>query len=187
MMGKKLYKTSLLNIFRLVVLAVFVFFVNNFYLETFTQEKFQTEHKFKLIDVLQYHYKYPQEAIIFFFIILGPAVYYSFIRGIRFYERGLVFNRGIPFLNRPVMYEEIETYKLLHPDFAISIHTPNGEAFVVADNNIDRVIAILDQHGIRSDLASDEFVRLISNYRKFIYILLGFVGVLFLIRKIGLI
>jgi hypothetical protein len=186
-MGKKLYQTSLLNVFRLVVLVVVIFFTNNFYLETFTQEKFQIEHKFKLIDVLQYHYKYPQEAIIFFLVILAPAVYYSFIRGIRFYEKGLVFNRGLPFLNRPVLYSEIETYKLLHTEFAISVHTPNGEAFVVADNNINRVIGILDQHGIKSDLASDEFARLISNYRKFIYILLGFTALLFLMRKIGLI
>jgi hypothetical protein len=182
-LGKKLYKTSMLNIFRLIILAIVVFFLNNFYLETFTNENFQLEARFKILDVISYHLQYPKAFITFFFTILVPAIYYAFIRGIRFHEHGFVFNRGVPFMGVGVPYSEIETYKLLHPDLAISIHTKSGEAFIVADNNIGRVIALLDQHNIRGNLASDEFVRLISNYRKFILGMVWFTVFVFLIRK----
>lgn len=184
-LGKKLYRTSMLNVFRLIILAVVVFFFNNFYLETFTYEKFQLESKFKFVDVIQYHITYPEEFLTFFFIIVIPAIYYAFIRGIRFHERGLVYNGGVPFMNRGVLYDDVETYKLLHPDLAISIHTKKGDVFVVADNHIERVIAILDQHNIKGNLAADEFVHLIGNYRRFIYIMLSFTVIVFILKKLA--
>ena len=186
MMGKKLYKTSMITVFKLIILAVVVFFLNNFYLETFTYEKFQLESKFKFLDVINYHLKYPHEFIMFFCVILIPAIYYAFIRGIGFHEKGFIYNGGLPFMNRGVQYTDVETYKLLHPQMAISIHTKKGDVFVVADNNIERVIAILDQHNIQGNLAPDEFVRLIANYRKFILFLLAFVSIVFIVKKLGL-
>jgi hypothetical protein len=56
----------------------------------------------------------------------------------------------------------------------------------VADNNIERVIAILDQHNISGDLAQDEFVKLFANFKKFIFIVFAFTIVLFLVKKLGL-
>lgn len=182
-LGKKLYKTSMVNVFRMIILAVVVFFFNNFYLETFANEKFRLESKFKFLDVINYHYRYPEEFITFFCIILLPALYYAFIRGICFCEKGFVYNGGVPFMNRSISFENIDTYKLLHPELAISVHTKNGDVFVVADNNIGRVIAILDQHNIKGNLASDEFAKVITNYQKFIYLILILITVAFLMKK----
>ncbi len=176
----------MLNIFRLFILAVTVFFLNNFYLETFTYEKFQLARRFKILDVIDYHMKYPAEFLTFFILIIVPAIYYGFIRGVRFYEKGFVFNRGIPFLNRAVLYSEVTTYKLLHPELAISIHVGNGDIYLIADNAVERVIAILDQQNIRGDLAQDGFVRVISNYKKFFFVIICFTIFLFVIKKLGL-
>jgi len=186
MLGKKLYKTSMLNVFRLFILAVTVFFFNNFYLETFTYEKFQVARRFKILDVIDYHMKYPAEFLTFFVLIIVPAIYYSFIRGVRFYEKGFVFNRGIPFLNRPILYSDVTTYKLLHPELAISISVNNGDIYLIADNSVERVIAILDQQNIKGDLAQDGFVRVISNYKKFFLVIVSFLMFLFVIKKMGL-
>lgn len=186
MLGKKLYKTSMLNTFRLAILAIVVFFFNGFYLETFTYENFQLERKFKILDVIDYHYRYPNEFITFFLLVIIPAVYYGFIRGVRFHEKGFVYNRGLPFFNKAINYEEIKNYKLLHPKKAISIHSQKGDVFVVADNNVERVIAILDQHNIKGDLAQDDYVKLISNYKKFMLMVIVFTVFVFVFKKLNL-
>lgn len=186
MLGKKLYRTSMLNIFRMAILALVVFFFNDFYLDTFTYENFQLERRFKILDVINYHYRYPTEFITFFCLIIIPAVYYSFLRGVRLHEKGLVYNRGLPFFNKRVNYDDIKTYKLLHPKKAISIHTRSGEIFVIADNNVERVIAILDQQNIQGDLAQDEYVKLITNYKRFMMMVIFFAFSVFVMKKLGL-
>jgi len=185
MLGKKLYKTSMLNIFRLIILAITISFFNNFYLETFTYEKFQSGGHFRVLDVIEYHYNYPFEFISFFCLIIIPAVYYGFIRGVRFHEKGFVYNRGLPFFNKAVLYTEIKSYKLLHPNKAISIQSHKGDIFVVADNHTERVIAILDQHDIKGDLAQDDYVKLIANYGKFAMIVIAFTIFLFVSKRLG--
>lgn len=186
MLGKKIYKTSMLNLFRLALFGIVMFFFNDFYLETYTYEKFQINRKFEILDVLEYHYRYPYEALSFLIFILAPAFYYSLIRGVKFCERGFVYNRGLPFFNKAVLYEEIKGFKLLHPKKAISIHSKKGDVFVVADNNVERVIAILDQHNIQGDLAQDDYVKLITNYKKFMMIVIAFTIFIFVIKKLGL-
>lgn len=186
MLGKKLYKTSMINIFRLIILAITIFFFNDFYLETFTYEKFQSFGRFKILDVIDYHLMYPHEFVTFFCLIIIPAVYYGFIRGARFHEKGFTYNRGLPFLNKAVPYEDITTYKLLHPKKAISIHSKKGDVYVIADNDAERVIAILDQHNIKGDLAQDDYVRLIANYSKFAMIVIVFTLFLFVMKKLEL-
>lgn len=186
MLGKRLYKTSMLNVFRLVIAALVIFFFNNFYLETFTYENLQLNRRFRILDVIDYHYHYPAEFITFFCLIIIPAVYYGFIRGVRFYEKGFIFNRGLPFLNKAISYSDIKTYKLLHPKKAISIHANNGDIFVIADNSVERVIAILDQQNIHGDLAQDNYVRLFGNYKKFLMMVVGFTVFIFIFKKLGL-
>lgn len=186
MLGKKLYKTGMINIFRLIILSVVIFFTNDFILDTYTYEKFQLLRTFKLLDILEYHYKYPSEFAAFFFVILGPSFYYSFIRGVRFHEKGFVYNRGIPFMNRIVLYSEIETYKMLHPTLVLAIHTKKGEVYVIADNSVERIVAILDQHNIQGNLAQDEYAKLITNFRKFMMVVLAFTLIVFVAKKLGL-
>jgi hypothetical protein len=186
MLGKRLYKTSMLNIFRLAILAVVIIFINNFILETYTYEKFRADGNFEIIDVIKYHYKYPLEFVTFFFLVLAPAIYYTLIRGVRFHEKGFVFNRGIPLMNKVVPYAEVKTYKLLHPKHIVTIHTHKGDVFLVADNSVDRVIAILDQQNIQGDFGRDDYINLITNFKKFTFVVLGFTIVVFLLKKIGI-
>jgi len=185
MLGKKLYKTSMINVLKLIILVIVLIFLNDFILDTYTYEKFQADGRFKIIDVIQYHYKYPHEFIIFFFLFLAPAFYYSLIRGTRFFERGFIFNKGFPFLGKEVLYTEIKTYKLLHPNLLLSIHTKNGEIYLIADNSVERVIAILDQHNIQGDLARDDYANLITNFKKFILVVLSFTVLIFTLKKLG--
>lgn len=185
MLGKKLYRTGMLNIFRLIILAIVIFFLNDFILDTYTYEKFQALRQFQILDVINYHYKYPYEFITFFFLIIIPAIYYALIRGVRFHEKGFVFNRGLPFMNKTVKYEDVKTYKLLHPKFIVTIHTKSGDVYLIADNTVERVIAILDQHNIQGDLARDDYTKLITNFRKFIIVVLSFTTIVFIVKKLG--
>jgi len=184
MLGKKLYKTSTLNLFRIIILLIVIFFLNDFVLDTYTYEKFQANGRFKIIDVINYHYKYPAEAITFFLLVIVPAFYYSVLRGNRFYERGMIYNRGLPFLNQTIQYSDIRTYRLLHPKHLLMIHTEKG-IYLIADNSIERVIAILDQHNILGDLAKDDYSNLLMSLKKFIMLLVSFTLVVFLLKKIG--
>ncbi len=185
MLGKKLYKTSMIGSFKLIILVVVIFFLNDFILDTYTYEKFQLLRRFKILDVLGYHYKYPYEFITFFLIIIVPAFYYAFIRGVSFYEKGFVYNRGLPFMNRTVLYTEVQTFKLLHPKLVVTIHTKKSDVYVIADKSVERIVAILDQHNIQGDLARDDYTNLIANFRKFIVIVLTFTLVVFMLKKFG--
>lgn len=192
MLGKKLYKTSMLNLFRLAVLAVVIFFFSDFYLETITAPKFQTMmieastqgFLARVLTFFRYHYQYPRDLIAFLGTIIVPAVYYAFIRGVRFHEKGFAFNRGIPFLNHVISYEDVKRYKLFHPKYAISMHLKNGDSFVIADNSVERVIAILDQHNIPGDLG-DDYTKIFTNFKRVVLFVLCFTVLLFLIRKLG--
>jgi hypothetical protein len=48
------------------------------------------------------------------------------------------------------------------------------------------VIAILDQHNIQGDLAQDDYVKLISNYKMFMMMVIGFTVFVFAMKKFGL-
>ncbi len=192
MLGRRLYKTSMLNLFRLGVLAVVIFFFSDFYLETITAPKFQEmlielpsrTLLARLLTFFKYHYAYPRDLMAFMGTIIAPAVYYAFIRGVRFHEKAFAFNRGIPFLNHIIKYEDVKRYKLFHPKYAISMHLHNGDSFVIADNAVERVIAILDQHNIAGDLA-DDYTKLFTNFKRVVIFVICFTVLLFLIRKLG--
>jgi hypothetical protein len=192
MLGKKLYKTSMLWAFKFIVFALVLFFLNDFYLDTITDDRFSkmvTEggsRGRRVLDFFEFILKYPGDAISFALMIVLPAFYFAFIRGVRFYEKAVVVNRGIPFFNQKIPYDEVKTYKLLHPQLAISMHTKNGDIFVIADEQVERAIAILDQHNIQGDLGQGDLVKIFANYKKFIVFIASFVILLFIVRKLGL-
>ncbi len=192
MLGKKLYKTSMLWAFKFVVLALVLFFLNDFYLDTITDDRFAkmvTEggsRGRRFLDFFEFILKYPGDAISFGLMILLPAIYFAFIRGVRFFEKAVVVNRGIPFFNQTIPYDQVKTFKLLHPKLAISMHTKSGDAFVIADEHVERAIAILDQHNIQGDLGQSDLMKIFANYKKFVVFIASFVILLFLVRKLGL-
>lgn len=191
MLGKKLYRTSMLNLFRLAVFGVVIFFINDFYLETISNDTFirmlqlpaSFMTKFRIF--WSYVYLYPTDFINLVVIVIIPAIYFAFIRGVRFHEKGFVFNKGVPFVDTTVLYPEVKSYKLLHPKMAIWISTKGGDSFIVADNNIERVIAILDQHNVSGELASEQYVKIVSNYKRFVYACVMAFFIVFAVRKLG--
>lgn len=192
MLGKRIYKTHMLTIFRVMVLGVVIFFVNDFYLETISNATFLSMIDSPLAPFLKkavvffkFHYKYPADFLNLLLVVLTPAFYFAFIRGVRFHEKGFVFNRGVPFLDHTVIYEDVKSYKLLHPKQAIWLTTKGGDSFIVGDNNIERVIAILDQHNVPGDLTVDQYVKLVSNYKRFIIFCVVAFFIIFAIRKLG--
>lgn len=88
-------------------------------------------------------------------------------------------------MNRKVFYSDIQTFKLLHPNLVVTIHTKKSDVYVIADKSVERIVAILDQHNIKGDLARDDYTNLIANFRKFIIIVLTFTLVVFLTKKLG--
>lgn len=191
MLGKKLYCTHMLNIFRLMVFGVVLFFVNDFYLETITNSTYQqmvvTPANFvtRFSIFWNYVYRYPTDFVNLVVIVIIPAIYFAFIRGVRFHEKGFVFNKGVPFVDTTVLYPDVKSYKLLHPKQAIWVSTKGGDSFIIADNNVERVIAILDQHNVSGDLAVDQYVKIVSNYKRFIMFLVVAFFIIFAIRKLG--
>jgi len=183
--GKRIYRTSMLGSMRLVLLSVVVFFYHDLYLGTFQEEKFLASARFKFMDVIAFHLKYPSEFIWLTCLIMPPFIYYSFIRGVRFFEKGYLFNNGLPFLNTWATYEEIKNYKILAPKSTIALFTGAGDIRLVVDGNIERVIAILDQHAVKGDLAQDAYVKLLTNIRKFVYVVLVFTLVIYAALKMG--
>lgn len=183
--GKKIYRASLLAPFRIVMFALAFFFYRDFYLSTFQEEKFLAGGKLGFWDVLNYHYRYPTELAILSLLMLTPIIYYGFIRGARFYEKGYVFNQGLPFFNIWVPYNEIQQYKLLLPKSILAIFTKAGDIHVVSDGHIERIIGVLDQHNVPGDLAQDAYVRLIQNVRKFFMVVLAFTVALYAVNKLG--
>lgn len=192
MLGKRLYRTSMLNLFRLMVLGVVVFFVNDFYLETISNTTYlqmlselTPRFGYRLMNFLIYTYKYPADFISLLLTVIVPAIYFAFVRGVRFHEKGFVFNKGVPFMDSTVLYPDVKSYKLLHPKQALWLTTKGGDSFIVADNNIERVIAILDQHNVQGDLAVDQYVKFVNNYKRFVMFLITAFFIIFAIRKLG--
>ncbi len=183
--GKRIYRTSMLGVFRLVLLALILFFFNDFYLSTFQEPKFLAQGNLDFWAVCRFHWRYPTEFFSLAGLVLVPAFYYAFIRGVRFFEKGYLFNRGLPFFNTWVPYEDVKQYKLLLPNAILAVFTKSGDIHMVADGDIERVIALLDQHGVPGNLAQDEYVRLIKNMRKFVFVVLAFTALLYVVKKFG--
>lgn len=183
--GKKIYRTALLWPFRLTMFVLAFSFYRDTYLSTFQDPKFIETGSYAIWDAIQFHYKYPVEVVTLSFLVLTPIIYYGFIRGTRFFEKGYLFNKGLPFVNTWVPYEEIKQYKLLVPKSILAIFTKSGEIHVVSDGNIERVLALLDQHNVPGDLAQDAYVHLIQNIFKFFVIVLSFTLLIFIINKFG--
>ncbi|MBY0515277.1 MAG: hypothetical protein K2P81_00100 [Bacteriovoracaceae bacterium] len=183
--GKKIYRTSMIAPLRLVLLGLVAFFFHDLYLGTFQEDKFLSAGAFRLLDVARFHLKYPAEFIWLSTLSLPPFLYYAFIRGVRFYEKGYRFNKGIPFLNSWHKYEDIKQYKLLAPKSTLAVFTNSGDIQLVVDGNIERVIAILDQHGAKGDLTQDAYVKLVQNLRNFCLLVIAFTMVLYAALKMG--
>lgn len=123
--------------------------------QTYSDPHFMQYEDKSLSALFRFHTIYPQEIVIFLLTIFIPALYYGFIRGIKFYEKGVIFNRGLPFFNTVILYKDIEKYEIIHPKYLVSItERSSGDDHLFGVEKIDRVIAIFDQSGIKGEFES---------------------------------
>jgi hypothetical protein len=165
--GKKLYRSTALAHFKVVFILIAVWVFINLYFKTFSDPDFITRGGLELKDVFEFHFAYPVQFIGFLFGTLIPALYYAFFRGIVFFEEGAVINRGLPFFNHCVKYSNVESFKVIHPKYLMSLKRKDvGEELLFTVRDIDRVIAILDQHNIKGDLGSSDLAKSITISKK---------------------
>jgi hypothetical protein len=129
-------------------------------------------------DVLFFHLTHPQEIITYLILFVFPSIYYGFFRANRFYEKGVLVNRGLPFYNEFLSYEEIKSYQIVHSKFLLSLFTKkDGEEILFTVKDMGRILAILDQNNIQGNLTQDLSFEHFVNQRRYIVLLL-LVGVL---------
>lgn len=154
-LGKKVYRSTAIGTIKLMALLVIVVLFINLYLSTFNDPEFSTWVSKSLMDVAKFHLQYPYDILSFIFFILGPCHYYGFVRGVSFYENGMIINKGLPFFNVKVPYKEIERYEIIHSRLFISIkRRDTGEDILFSVNDVDRAISIFDQNNIQGDLSN---------------------------------
>ena len=172
-LGKELYRTKALPLFRWIILLVAF--------GLFIQLLLSVESFGKLLF-------YPAELITYIISILMPAVYFALIRATKFYENGIVINRGLPYFDRVVKYSEIKGYYFIHPKHLLVIRRKDIEdELVISICDIDRAIAIFDQHHIPGDLGEEGQKDRVSVQKKFIFFFVGFSTLLFVAQWFGLI
>jgi len=188
MFGKVLYKSKALKQFRWVYLSIAILLLGNLILQTLSDPIFMKTFTNSFKDLVLFHVKYPEDFITYVLTILIPAIYYSFVRGIVFFENGMSINRGLPFFNRSISYKDVETYKVIHPSFLMGVKRKDtDEEFIFTIKDIDRVIAIFDQHNITGKLGDEEFKNTLSVNKKLVIFFISFSVLMFFVQYFGLV
>jgi hypothetical protein len=165
--GKKLYRSTALPQFKVVFILIALWVFINLYFKTFSDPDFISRGGLELKDIIDFHSLYPVQFIGFVIGTLIPALYYAFFRGIVFFEDGVVINRGLPFFNHCIKYSNIESFKVIHPKYLMSLKRKDiDEELLFTIRDIDRVIAILDQHNIKGDLGTSDLAQSITISKK---------------------
>lgn len=187
-LGKKLYTSRSFWIFKILYLSVAALLLFNLLLQTFYDPTFVNNFNGTFSDVLSFHLKYPQEIIIYILTIFFPALYYSFFRSLRFYETAIIMNRGLPYFNRVLPYNSIDSYKLIHPKYLMGVKRSDcNDEFVFTIKDHDRAIAIFDQHGIKGDLGNTTYQNTVTTSKKLLVFFLGFSALMFIVQYFGLV
>ena len=185
-LGRKLYKSTALKPFKLLYLNIALLLLVNLVFQTLGDPYFVGHYESNLLGVAKFHLRFPEDLVIYCLTILFPAIYYSFIRGIVFCENGMIINRGLPFFNRNVLYKNISQYKIIHPKYLMGVRRSDiGEEFVFTIRDIDRVVAILDQHNIPGDLGKETLEKTMTVNKKLVIIFIAFGLVMFFIQYFG--
>lgn len=185
--GKKLYRSTALPHFKVAFILIGAWILINLYYKTFSDPDFIAMGDITFQGVLNFHRDYPVQVIGYFFGTFLPAIYYAFVRGIVFFEDGIVINRGLPFLNHCVKYKDIESFKILHNKYLMSLKRKDvDEELLFTIRDIDRAVAIFDQHAIQGDLKSQFDEKNITVSRRTIIYFLVFGIIVSVIQYSGL-
>lgn len=185
--GKKLYRSTALKQFKLAFILIATWVFTNLYFKTYSDPDFIQIGNLTFRGVVSFHLQFPVQVIGFLLGTLFPAIYYAFIRGILFFEDGMVINRGLPFLNHCVMYKDIESFKIIHAKYLMSIKRKDvDEELLFTIRDIDRVISIFDQHGIKGELKSQFDEKSLSINKRTILLFLVFGAIVSAMQYTGL-
>lgn len=186
-LGKRIYTSRMLWPLRLLVLGVFLFLLVNLFLQTSNDPNYTKWSDNSFVGILRFHLFYPEELLMFVATVFVPAFYYGMVRSIRFFENGIIINRGLPFFNREIFYSQIKSYKIVHPKYLISIVRSDMEdEILLSVSNMQRAIAIFDNHSIPGDLGNKEFKESFSVNKKFVLYVLIFAIIVFFFQYFGL-
>lgn len=185
--GKKLYRSAALKHFKIIFILIAIWIFINLYFKTYSDPDFIAMGDLTLKGVINFHYQYPVQIIGYILGTLIPSFYYAFIRGIYFFEDGMVINRGLPFLNHCVKYKDIMSFKIVHAKYLMSLKRKDvDEELLFTIQDIDRAVAIFDQHGIKGELKSQFDEKNITINKKAIIYFLIFGIIVSVIQYSGL-
>jgi hypothetical protein len=185
--GKKLYRSTALFQFKLVFIAIALWVLINLYFKTYSDPDFLARGGGLFKDVVDFHLTYPVQIIGYILGTLLPALYYAFLRGIVFFERGLVINKGLPFLNHSISYDDIESFRIVHPKYLMSLKrkdTSDEVLFTLRD--MDRVIAIFDQQAITAYLGESQLVQTYTLSRRIAIVSILFGAIVSILQYTGI-
>ncbi len=186
-LGKKIYRSSSLGSIKVVVLSIFFILLFNAYFQTYSDPTFREMGHINFRGVINFHFKYPHELILFILTVLIPCFYYTFVRATLFFEKGVVINRGLPFFRMILKYDQINYYEIIHPKSLVSVRVKETEDdYMFSVKDMDRVLAIFDQNNIKGDLGQKARVDKSSHLKLAMIIIL--IGILIsIIQYLGLV
>lgn len=156
-LGKKVYKSTAITTIKVMAVVIIVVLFFNLCIQTFYDPEFSQLEVQDYMAMIKFHLKYPYDILPFIFFIFVPCFYYGFIRGVTFFENGMVINRGLPFVNAEIPYSEIKDFEIIHSKLFMSIKRKDtNEDILFAIKDVDRAVSIFDQNGIQGDLTSKE-------------------------------
>lgn len=186
-LGIKLYKSGPLFSVKVTLVLVAIFLLSHLINNTYSDPDFIRKSLSKDISVFKFHLQYPEQIISYLMIVIAPIVYYGFIRGIYFFEKGIIINRGIPFWNNIIFYHNIDSYRIMKSKYLMSVTMKEGSEFVFTITDADRAVAIMDQNGIQANFTSDSFINEISAHKRLTISVLMLGVLVFLIQHFGFI
>jgi hypothetical protein len=175
-LGKKVYRSTAIGTIKIMAVVIIVVLFVNLYLMIFSDPEFNSLSRKDFFAVANFHWKYPYDLLSYIFFILIPCYYFGFIRGVSFYENGIIVNRGAPFLNSIIPYSVIKQYEIIHSKLFISVkRSDTNEDVLFSISDVDRAVSIFDQNGIKGDLHCQE--RLVVTMNKKLMIFLIAIGI----------
>jgi len=175
-LGKKVYRSTAIGTIKIMAIVIIVVLFVNLYLMIFNDPEFNSLSDKSFSAVANFHWKYPYDLLSYIFFILIPCYYFGFIRGVSFYENGIIVNRGLPFFNSIIPYSIIKQYEIIHSKLFISIkRSDTNEDVLFSINDVDRAVSIFDQNEIKGDLHCQE--RLVMTMHKKLIIFFIAIGI----------
>jgi hypothetical protein len=154
--GKKLYKSTALKMVKVLAILISFALFFNLYAHTVQLDIFLKEGWEGRIKFWAYHLANPAELLTYILFVLLPALYYGFIRGVVFFEKGILYNKGLPTFNSFIPYSDIKSFEVISQKHFMSIKSKStDDEILFSINDMDRVVAILDQNGIKGSLGLD--------------------------------